>query len=252
MIRLWLSILDAVRKPFFYAVRGLTGIRVTIPVEYVDGRQIEAHLPVATEAINGLLPTPKLRPVEHSPGQTAIIVTANEFHRLKTSSPYNELAIAIPVVYEPESAALAGVYLLYLPVSTEMARWYGADALGLPKFVASITFEDLPDASCCTLRADGREILALEVPHLPTEREEWNMLLFGVLDERLVQTPWRVRGQRGVADGGAVRARLTLGDHAIADELRALGIGSDPIAWSYVPEMQNLLGQPSFLSDTAR
>ena len=129
-----------------------------------------------------------------------------------------------------------------------MARWYGADALGLPKFVASIEFEDSPDALCCHLRSQGRDILSLEAAPLPTRHEEWNTNLFGVLDDRLVQTPWQTTGQRGMAEGDAVQARLALGDHPIADALRKLGIGSEPIACSYVPEMQNLLGKPAFLT----
>jgi hypothetical protein len=247
MPSLWLSVLDTVRKPLFYTVHGLTGIRITVPVEYVDGRQIEVQLPVASEAIRDLLPD-ELHPIEHAPGQAVIDVTANEFRRLKTSSPYNELAIAIPAIYEPEGAALSGVYLLYLPVSTDMARWYGADALGLPKFVASIEFEDSADAVRCTLRADDRQILSLEAAPLPTRQEAWDTHLFGMLDERLVQTPWHTSGQRGTAEGDAVHARFTLGDHPIADALRELGIGSEPIFYGYVPEMQNLLDKPTFLT----
>jgi hypothetical protein len=252
MSNLWLSVLDAVRKPLFYAVRGLTGTLITVPVEYVDGRQIEVHLPVATEAIRDLLPNQKLHPVEHAPGQAIIAVTANEFRRLKTSSPYNELAIAIPAIYDPDGEALPGVYLLYLPVSTEMARWYGVDALGLPKFLASIEFEDSADAVCCYLRAGSKEILRLEVPSLPTQQEEWHMHVFGLLDNRLVQTPWHTTGLRGMADGKAVQAQFALGDHPIADALRELGIGSQPISSFYVPAMRNTLGKPVFLTDAAR
>ena len=79
-----------------------------------------------------------------------------------TIGPYNEIGIGVPCRLDPvlnipllpalfDRFFAVGFYVHYLPVTTQIAYDAGVDVWGLPKFVATIEFEDTPTHRRCLL-----------------------------------------------------------------------------------------------------
>jgi len=236
------AVVKRIKKPVFYSVYRLTGIRLQHEVHYSDLSMIGAVFNISAPAVKGILPSTKLLPVERAKGVTDIHFVALEYRSIDIVFPYNEFAICIPVIYKinKQSRELQGYYYLYLPVTTEDARWGGVENLGLPKFVAEISFIDTDEIRSCTLNVAGKEVITLKVNKLPTASKSWEFTNFGIRDKKLVKNLFQVRGQGGTSTtaGGAT---YTLGDHPISENLLALEIGQISVRHDYVPQAQAVL-----------
>jgi hypothetical protein len=236
------TVYRVVNKPVFYSVYRLTGIRLQSEVLYHDFSLMGAVFNIPAPLAKKILPSNKLIPVERAGGVADINLYGLEYRWMDILLPYNEFAICIPVVYKADKEAeeLSGYYYIYLPVTTEDSRWGGVENLGLPKFLADISFEDTSKSRSCTLKADGKEIITLKVNKLPTQLQSWEFNNFGIRDRKLVRNMFNVHGQRGISDatGGA---QYTLGDHPIAEKLRALEISQVSVQNEYVPQAQAVL-----------
>jgi len=229
-----------------------TGMRLALPVRYRDWTAIMAHFPISAPAVRAILPTDRLRPVELVPGTAILTLAAMEYRSIDDVEPYNELGVMVPVRYEPRINVPAlpliaperferfGLYVWHLPVTTQAAYEFGVEIWGYPKFIAEITFENGPVARRCRLRADGMDILTLEVKHVPTTRRPIDFHSYTVKDDQLLRTRIEVQGDVGLArlPGGA---SMVLGDHPIARDLRRLRIGREPVQRLYAPRIQSML-----------
>lgn len=239
------AVVKRIRKPVWYFVYRLTGVRLQTPTRYLDLSMIGARFTVPALKAKGVLPSNKLTPIERTPGIAELDLLAWEYRRVDILFPYNGFAIFIPVVYNRNDKAqeLPGYYFLYLPVTTEDARWGGVEIYGFPKFLAEIGFEDTAESRSCRLRAKGKNIIILEVKKLTIQSQSWDICCLTVKGRELVRSIFQVQGQRGSSDapGGAT---FTLGDHPIAEELRALGIDQTSFQHEYLPQGQALFSKP--------
>jgi hypothetical protein len=229
-----------------------TGFRIGLPVRYYDWSVIMAHFPAPAAAVQKLLPTNKLKPANLVPGTAILSLVAMEYRQIADVTPYNEFGIMVPVLYDPTVNIPGlpllfphwfkrlGLYIHHLPVTTQAAYDFGVEIWGYPKIVADISFEDIGDVRRCRLRADGRDVVTLEVDTLATTARPLNYYSYTVKDGRLLKTLIQARGQVGIARfrGGA---SYTLGDHPIAEELRAVGMGTTAIERLYAPQVQSML-----------
>jgi Acetoacetate decarboxylase (ADC) len=229
-----------------------TGARVGLPVRYLDWTVIMAHFPVPAGAVRRLLPTPKLKPAPLVPGTAMLSIVAMEYRQIIDMAPYNELGIMVPVLYEPgvnvpglpllfpDRFRRFGLYVHHLPVTTQAAYDFGVEIWGYPKFVAEIRFEEAGDVRRCQLRAEGQDILTLEVKKIATKATPMNFHSYTVKDGRLLRTLIQTQGQVGVTRfrGGA---SCTLGEHPVAEELRALGMGRTAVQCLYGTGVQSML-----------
>ena len=229
-----------------------TGQRIRLPVRYFEWSSIMAHFPAPASNLRRLLPSDRLKPALLAPGTGILTLVAMEYRRISDVAAYNELGIMIPVQYEPpvnlpglpllfpERHPRFGVYVHHLPVTTREAYDFGVELWGYPKFLAEITFEDTDGARRCRLRADGQEVLTFQVAKRPTRPRPMDFYSYTVLDGQLLHTRIQTQGQYGTARfrGGA---SFTLGDHPIADELRALEVGDRAVEVYYSPKLQSLL-----------
>jgi len=238
------AIVKSIKKPVFYSLYKLTGIRLQLDVHYSDLSMIGAVFNISSYAARDILPSNNLLPVERTNGITEIKFTALEYRSIDILFPYNEFAITIPVIYKQneQSKEQHGYYYLYLPVTTEDARWGGVENLGFPKFVAKISFSETDKVRSCILEADGKEIITLKVNKLPTELKSWEFNNFGVRDGKLLKNTFKMHGQGGIstAVGGVT---FSLGNHPIAEKLQALDIGQTSIQYEYVPKAQAVLSK---------
>ena len=158
----------------------------------------------------------------------------------------------VPVLYEPKVNVAGlpllfpswfdrfGFYIHHLPVTTQDAYDLGVQVWGFPKIVAQITFEETTQMRRCQLRAEGMDVLTLTVEKMPTKPRAINYYSYTVKDGQLLKTLIQTEGQWGIAKfrGGASYA---LGDHPIAQELRALGMGQTAVERRYAPQVHSLL-----------
>lgn len=229
-----------------------TGARIGLPVRYYEWSAMMAHFPAPAAALRRLLPTPRLRPVELFPGTGILTMAAMEYRSIADVEPYNEFGIMVPVLYEPRVRIpglplLAprcfkrfGLYVHHLPVTTQAACDFGVEIWGYPKFVAEIGFEETERVRRCRLRADGKHVATLEVVKSTTVARTLDLFSYTVKDGRLLYTPIAARGQIAGARlrGGA---SCDLGDHPIAEELRATGMRRSAVERLYAPQVQSLL-----------
>ncbi len=229
-----------------------TGARIGLPVRFYDWSMMMAHFPVPAAGVRKLLPSDKLKPAQLIPGLAVVTLAAIEYRQIADVGPYNEFGIMIPVLYQPavnlpglpllfpQWFRQFGVYIRHLPVTTEEALVYGVELWGDPKFIAEINFEETGRQRRCQLRAEGKDILTLEVEKVATSERFVNYYTYTVKDGRILRTLMQFQGEIGVARlrGGA---SCILGDHPVADELRALDLCKTAVERIYAPRVQSLL-----------
>lgn len=242
---MWNALSGSMKKRGWYLIHALTGVHLSTPIYYLDWSMMRASFLAPVAKVQKKLPSRNLKPVQLVPGTATVVFNAMEMRKVRGLSPYNEFAIEVPVVYEVEDKAERkfGSYVLYMPVTTEGARWGGVEIYGLPKFLAEIHFEDVGEECRCQVQEGGKNIITLEVKKLVTEPQSWEMYLYGVRDGQLLRTLVQIQGQKGTSD---VRrgASYTLGDHPIAEELRSLEIDNVSISHEYAPQLQGLEKDP--------
>jgi len=234
-----------------------TGVRIGLPVRYYDWSWMNAIFPAPAAKVQLLLPSKKLKPLLLMPGTAMVALTAMEYRQIADVAPYNEFSIGVPVQYEPAvnvpglpmlfNPLLSprryrrfGVYIHHLPVTTKEAYDFGVEIWGYPKFVADISFEDAGDLRRCRLRAEGKNILTLEMKKLITRDRPMSLYSYTVKNGQLLRTLIQTQGQYCVTrfPGGA---SYNLGDHPIAKELNAIGMGKTAVGRFYAPKVQSLL-----------
>lgn len=223
----------------------IRGRRFRFPIRYYDHETISGAFPASATKIRRLLPSPRLEPVEAGPGVILVRMTGFEYHVIDGLEPYNEFSIGVPVLYRgaEHSPGLPGACIIHLPVTTEEARWVGVDLYGFPKFLAEITFDETVDARRCVVRADGMDVITLEVRKVPATAESTEFFVYTPLGRDLVRTPVQVKGQWGTGHvtGGAL---CNLGDHPIVSGLRDIDLERASVEHAYAPKRQMLLHQP--------
>lgn len=229
-----------------------SGLRVELPVRYYDWSAMMAHFPASARKLRELLPSERLKPALLWPGTGLVSFAAFEYRDVASVPPYNEFAICVPVQYEPTVNIPAlpllvpqwfpsfGLYVHHLPVTTPEAYEFGVEIWGYPKFLAEISFEETDQVRRCLLRAEGKDIITLEVDKLTTGARSRNYYTYTVKDDQLLRTLVQMQGKVGMArfSRGAI---YTLGDHPIAEELRALRIGETVVECLYAPDVQSML-----------
>jgi hypothetical protein len=221
-----------------------------VPVFYPNIRLMTVSILASRDGIRDLLPSPRFKPYRITPWHSVLSITAYQY-RESDLGPYNEVAIAVPVTLDEETPLFTGVfrklpsvpmqYTHHLPVTTEIARVVGAEFAGYPKFVADIEFRDEGDWLTCELKAGGQKVLALsgrklaleQVPRIRLSplnyRRGYILRSEFVLSEREMGT-----SKRGED------VKLELGEHQIAEELRAVKLGR-VLSYSYCPQAQGIL-----------
>jgi Acetoacetate decarboxylase (ADC) len=234
-----------------------TGGHIGLPVRYYDWSWMNALFPAPAEKVQRLLPSIKLRPVLPMPGIAMVALTAMEYRKIADVAPYNEFSIGVPVQFEPtfnipglplffhpllspQRYRKFGIYVHHLPVTTQAARDFGVEIWGYPKFIAEISFEDVGEMRRCRLQADGKNIVTLEIRRLATQDRSISLYTYTVKNGKILRTLVQSKGEYGITrfPGGA---SYTLGDHPIADELKALGMGKTALGRFFAPQVQSLL-----------
>ncbi len=236
---------EAVRRPFALS----DGTTVDLPLCSYEAEMMLATFTASAAKARALIPTAELVPLRLTPRRVLVFVVALEYRRM-CIGPYREFMIGIPVRRQPafdiplipalmqERAPGFGIYLTHIGVTTEIARIVGWELLGFPKFIVEISYEQDAAERRCGVTEAGRQILSLTVrkaKRLRLSEHGFNVYSLSPHDGCLYTVPYDYRMRVGMKLG-RVCARLELGRHSLADELRALEIGTAALAARYAPE----------------
>ncbi len=242
-----------------FTVQGRT---IAVPVCVRDAVSTTAIFAVRSSVVRALIAEPSLHVPEIVPGRALCVLAAVEYLDNDLGC-YNELAVSFFVTRGgrrpvPLVGLLGGFrrgsvasYIHRLPVTTTFSRDAGHDIWGFPKTVEQIDFEDAAGRRSCRLVAGGRHVLTLSVKRggartMPDTAQQ----LYASAGGRLVRTRSTMAGDGvGMRLGGA---RLTLGDHPWADELRGLGLPARPLCSTSMEHMRARFEAPEPLARSER
>jgi hypothetical protein len=233
-----------------YRIQGRT---VTLPVRVGRASVASAMFLVRTEAVRRLVTHPNLHVPEVVPGRTLATLAAIEYVENDLGN-YDEIAVVFFAEHGTRRPGrwlslplgllrgTAQAYIHRLPVNQGFTCEAGQSIWGFPKTVDEIAIDDSAAARrTCTWRVDGRLVWRLELPRGGRGRyADRTLHALSCRDGVLYRTPFVSHGSEvGGRPGGA---RLELGDHPIADELRSLGLPRRALVSSWVGHLSAEFG----------
>nr|WP_051160914.1 acetoacetate decarboxylase family protein [Nocardia transvalensis] len=198
-------------------------------------RQAEACsslFPVDAAAARDLLTGTGLEPVRVA--GRALCALAFMRHIDTDLGPYHEFAFGL-IARLPGRRDSTGVYIRWLPVNQTFTCAVGRELWGFPKEIADIRITRHGRGKRCEVWLDDRLVVALDahagIP-APAKLGGASMQTYTHRDGVLRGTPWVMNpGRVRMRPGGA---RIRLGDHPVADELRALGLPGPALFTSHI------------------
>ncbi len=235
----------------------IQGREVRLPVCVREANSIASMYGVPTAAARRLVAHPDLQIPEIWPGRTLCVIGLIDYID-NDLGDYNEISVGFfvqPGQRRPSRwgslpvgllRGTAHAYIHRLPVNQSFTCEAGQTIWGFPKTVDDIEFSDRPGFRTCTWKKDGRLVLTCEARTGGRgSYRDRQMLSYALRDGVLYRTPFTSHGTEvGARPGGA---RLTLGDHPIADELRSLGLPRRPLFSSSIGKMSAEFGAPEKL-----
>lgn len=147
------------------------------PTFYGNVTQSVAIYLCSYDRAKALLPHPKLKPVSMGSGRTLVIFSCYEYKQVHQVSPYNEIAMTIPVLANPSvnipvlPMVMSGLfkkfgyYVFSMPVTSHENQIRGNKLWGLPKVTQEIDFRTEDGCHICHAREEnGEPYFELKVP----------------------------------------------------------------------------------------
>lgn len=237
----------------------IQGKRITFPVEVRDASGAIAGFLVPSRAANRLVGD-SFEVVDFLSGKTLFMLGCIDY-KDNDLGDYNEVAMNFFVRKKgaPRGLPWIGAWLSMakgrlpsyswkMPVDQSFTRDAGATIWGFPKTVERIDFDYSQEGRFRgMLEMDGQLVFEIEMPCGGTnERPESPMLGYTYIEgvPHSVNSTQRA-SQMGAGSGKEVEIRL--GDHPIAEDLRALGLPKKPLMTTWVGKMVMRFGAPTKL-----
>ena len=201
----------------------IQGQTVAMPAVVRDASSGTAMYMVDAAAAQKLVPD-AFEVVQAAPGQTQLTIVIVDY-RDNDLGDYDEVGIVFFVRPAGNPEAELGSYIYKLPVNQSFTCEAGFKIWGFPKTVDEFDFAYADASATCKLTMGGKHVLTLTVPRggdgsTPDTRAVGYTLIEGVPHANDF-----TRGGEGEQTvGGGDGVVLELGDHEIAEELRALGL----------------------------
>ena len=223
---------------------------IFLPDFYYDVTSLSAQFLAPIDRVKQFLPSSRMHPLRVTPWHCVVSISAFEY-RDSDIGPYNEVSIGVPIMLDEPSPMFVGtlrkvpavpqVYVHHLPVTTEIARDAGIEFAGYPKFLADITFERDGKWVTCHLHEAGQHILTLagrekELSTMPRSR----MQPITVREGYLLRCELVVSERNQLSSQSSEGVCLELGDHPIAQEVKAWNLGRT-LGYQYAPQHQAIL-----------
>ncbi|WP_131742572.1 acetoacetate decarboxylase family protein [Actinomadura roseirufa] len=213
----------------------IQGERVTLPVRVGDAAVAWAMFAVPAPAAQAVIAYSGLDVAEPLPGRAVCsLMFARRAHAVL--GPCHEFAVAFLV--RPPGAprragafgrarrpAGAGAFVHWLPVDRRFPLEAGRTIWGLPEELAGIRIDLTGRIKRCAVRVGGLTAVELAVrpgPPVPGITRAPRLDAYSCMNGVSRRIPWRVAPSRvRLRLGGA---KVALGDHPVAEELRSLGL----------------------------
>ena len=233
------------------------GSEAQMPLLTYRASTFSAFFTISAAKAQALLPGDELRAVRLTPGRSLLVVQAMQYID-KSIDPYLEFACSIPVERSRHAAVPglslakfllrpgAATYITHLGVDTDEARLIGLEILGLPKFVAEIELTETATERIAEVTLDGESLFTLAVTRSESHKqrfEEFSLYTLSPIENKLFHIPYQAEASIGVSRGSRA-ARLHLGSHAVADEIRDLAISPAPLLSADIPEYSLISNRP--------
>lgn len=246
-------------KPFFSNARPgkeviLNEQAIELPILYYRDDFFALYFTADMEKVIKILPSTNLHPVMMPNGRA--IVGVGAFNYMDTTiGSYGEVPIVIPVVYGKKTSPYTGLIpalmeswcpgfgllVMHLPVTGILARDGGRQGWGYTKFIADMHFVINSNHLECQMHEEDRHILDLRVLRKGMlMREKRPIITYSVMDNNLIKTIIPQKGIKRVAIH-TKGSFLKLGDHPIAESVKALGVSRKPFMSVYFPERSAIL-----------
>ena len=229
----------------------IQGQNVELPVEVRDASSGNAMYMVEAAAAQALLPGDAFRVVEAAPGQTQLLLGIIDY-RDNDLGDYNEVAIIFFVYPTGGSPEQAGTFIYKLPVNQSFTCEAGCTIWGFPKTVDQIDYSYDDASATCRLEMEGQHVFTLSLPRGRPEQgaapaQDSAGPTYTYINGVPHRTTFTTGGDTLVIPGGE-KIELTLGDHPIADELRALGLPKPALMSTWNEHMRGSFGVAEKLS----
>jgi hypothetical protein len=227
------------------------GIPFDLPVDSQDAAALVAVFPVNYEGAAALMPGNEIHPLRL--WRSALLVIAVVNYRATDIGDYIEFSVGLACTHgaRPAPPLLGAVFMksygtgqfVYdLPVTTEISVKGGKGIWGMPKHQANLDFLVRPDSVSSRYDQDGRTVMTITIEpsrgwRLPVSLAGVNYCSFRGL---LMKSYVYFRGRMALSIFRP-RATLVLGDHPRAEALRALQIGTRPLATTYCASGKGVL-----------
>ncbi|MBW2396829.1 MAG: acetoacetate decarboxylase family protein [Deltaproteobacteria bacterium] len=221
-----------------YEIQGKT---VTLPCEVRDASAGTVMYMVPAQEAQKLVPE-AFEVLEPAPGQTQLSLAIIDY-RDNDLGNYNEVGVIFFVKPRGAGDDQAGTYIRALPVDQSFTCEAGCTIWGFPKSVQEIDFQYAETSATCRLTMEGKHVFTLTVPRgggddTPDTTSLGYTLLGGAPHKNEF-----TRGGRGESTTpGGQGVTLELGEHAIAEELRKLGLPKDPLLSNWCEHMRGSFG----------
>ena len=233
--------MNSLLKVFWNLMFSLTGRDFSFDAEYKDFSFFGIELRAKYEEVKCFLAARQLVPKESAPGETRLQIVGCEMRKVRIAGSYNEVAIQVPVGPLEDSPGDKFAHL-FLPVTTEAARWPGVDIYGFPKFIADIDIAKEEDEIVCRLAADGEQVLEFGMPDKTGPKKQAKWEFYGNRKKQIVKVVFDWEGYFGEETGGDVR--FTLGKHPITETIGRLLISDEVARTSIGRKVSGILRKP--------
>ncbi|ALG85659.1 acetoacetate decarboxylase family protein [Gordonia phthalatica] len=233
-------------------VHQVLGSTITMPVRIRSARCFVAAFTASSSAVTAAIArrgATALAPLEVRRGRSVCMLVFVDYVD-GDLGPYNEFGVCF-LMRPPGTAASplralrslgsgdAHALIHELPVDGEFTMAAGRGIWGFPKILADFDVDHYSATKRGRVSRDGALIADLRVaPGIPVPDSGADTVLqaYSQLDGVTRRTPWRLDSTSGTRTrvGGA---RLTLGDHPIADEIRRLSLSRTALMASSVADL---------------
>jgi hypothetical protein len=222
------------------------GTECPLPIRYFDvGCLVASFLTELDRAVE-LLEGTGLQAVPQEDGKGVVLLYCIEY-RITDIGPYNE--VGLTVLARAPGDPIPAIYVVNLPVTTELASRVGREIWGYNKFVAAIDVKsDGKNFSTILRDLDEVTIGAFQGsrgPSVPAPPSD--ILTFTMLNGRLIKTLIRVLTPFHASRGEGLVFKVGTSRHPMTNNLRIAGLdGASPVLVQYADPLQVLLfpGRP--------
>jgi hypothetical protein len=223
---------------------------INVPIFYPVMSSLGIYLLAPINKVKNILPSDRMHPFRVTPWHCIITITATEYKETDIG-PYNQVSIGVPFLFDRKSPVMTGIlhkppehpmiYLLYLPVTTEIARVTGVEMANYPEFLADIFFDHGNQWNSCKVESEGKNILTLsgrKIDLKPSLRER--VYPITLLNDRLLRSEFNFSECESGISKKRSDVQLDFGDHPMGIKLKELNLGR-VLAYQYWPFRQATL-----------